>query len=169
MAVSLIRVSNDRLAHSIQHHPAKVSLLTLKQLFLIVFACMQTALLILHILYPTLRTRATLAAATLNVLDAIGLCVLSHSEHLHSIRPSAVINVYLLLTLPFDIVRSRTLFGGATKPVAALFTSALVIKVMILIAEAIDKQNILLDRYKCSSPEVTSGIYSRSFFWWLNT
>ena len=40
---------------------------------------------------------------------------------------------------------------------------------MILIAEAIEKRSILIDRYRNSSPEVTSGIYSRSFFWWLNT
>lgn len=39
---------------------------------------------------------------------------------------------------------------------------------MILITEAIEKRGILLDRYQDSSPEVTSGIYSRSFFWWLN-
>jgi ATP-binding cassette subfamily C (CFTR/MRP) protein 1 len=39
---------------------------------------------------------------------------------------------------------------------------------MILITEAIEKRDILLDRYQNSSPEITSGIYSRSFFWWLN-
>ena len=39
---------------------------------------------------------------------------------------------------------------------------------MILIKEAIEKRGILLDRYQDSSPESTSGIYSRSFFWWLN-
>ncbi|KAG0646471.1 abc multidrug transporter B [Hyphodiscus hymeniophilus] len=39
---------------------------------------------------------------------------------------------------------------------------------MILITEAIEKRSILLDRYQDSSPETTSGIYSRSFFWWLN-
>jgi ATP-binding cassette, subfamily C (CFTR/MRP), member 1 len=39
---------------------------------------------------------------------------------------------------------------------------------MILITEAIEKHGILLDRYQNSSPEITSGIYSRSFFWWLN-
>lgn len=158
-----------QLPHSIHQHPGRFILLTLIQLFLVVFALMQTVLLVLHILYSNLRTRGTLAAAALNVLDAVGLCMLSHSEHIHSIRPSAIINVYLLLTLPFDIVRSRTLFGGATKAVAAFFTSTLAIKVMILVAEAVEKRRILLDRYRYSSPEVTSGIYSRSFFWWLNT
>jgi ATP-binding cassette subfamily C (CFTR/MRP) protein 1 len=130
---------------------------------------MQTALLILHALNPILRTRATLAAATLGVFDGLALCFLSHSEHFYSIRPSAIINTYLLLTLPFDGARARTLWlGRATRPVAAAFTSALGIKLFILIAEAIEKRSILLDRYRNSSPEATSGIYSRSFFWWLN-
>lgn len=131
---------------------------------------MQTVLLILHALSPSLRTRATIAASALALIDALGLCMLSHSEHIRSVRPSAIINVYLLLTLPFDVARARTLWlSGATKSIAAVFTSTLGVKVMILIAEAIEKRGILIDRYRNSSPEVTSGIYSRSFFWWLNS
>jgi ATP-binding cassette, subfamily C (CFTR/MRP), member 1 len=131
---------------------------------------MQTALLVLYAVKPVLRTRATLAAAALTLVDALGLCLLSHAEHLYSIRPSAIINVYLLISLLFDIARSRTLWlDGASRSVAAVFSSTIGIKVMILIIEGIEKRSILLDRYRHSSPEVTSGIYSRSFFWWLNT
>lgn len=139
------------------------------QLFLVVFSCMQTVLLILYTINNTLRTRATLAAASFGLVDSLGLCILSHSEHIHSVRPSAIINVYLLLTLPFDAARSRTLWlDGATKSTAAVFTSTVAVKLMILITEAIEKRSILLERYRYSSPEATSGIYSRSFFWWLN-
>ena len=130
---------------------------------------MQTVLLILHALNPILKTRATLAAAALGVLDGLALCFLSHSEHNHSTRPSTIINAYLLLTLPFDVARARTLWlGRATRAVAAAYTSTLGIKLIIIIAEAIEKRSILLDRYRSASPEATSGIYSRSFFWWLN-
>lgn len=126
-------------------------------------------LLILHALNPTLRTRATLVAAALGVVDGLALCFLSHSEHNHSIRPSTLINTYLLLTLPFDTARARTLWlGRATRPVAATFSSSLAIKLIILITEAIEKRSILLDQYRLTSPEATSGIYSRSFFWWVN-
>ncbi|RFU28601.1 hypothetical protein B7463_g7731, partial [Scytalidium lignicola] len=152
--------------------PRKVLKSTLhsqKILFLIVHALMQTVFLVLHALSLSLRTHATIAASALTLIDALGLCVLSHLEHIGSVRPSVIINVYLLLTVPFDIARARTLWiGGATKPIAAIFTSTLGVKLMILIAEAIEKRSILLDRYRDSSPEVTSGIYSRSFFWWLN-
>jgi len=81
-----------------------------------------------------------------------------------------LINVYLLLTLLFDVVRSRTLWKkGASTTIAALFTSSTCVKIIILITEAVEKRNILLVPFQHSSPEATSGIYSRSMFWWLNT
>jgi hypothetical protein len=74
-----------------------------------------------------------------------------------------------LLTLPFDAARARTLWiAGATRPIAAVFTSTLGVKIMILVIEAVEKRGILLEPYQGTSPEATSGIYSRSFFWWLN-
>lgn len=130
---------------------------------------MQATLLVLYAIKPALRSRATLAAAVLSLLDAIGLCMLSRAEHINSVRPSVIINAYLVLTLPFDAAKSRTLWlDGATKSTAAIFSSSVALKVMILVAEAIEKRGILLDRYRHVSPEVTSGLYSRSFFWWLN-
>lgn len=57
---------------------------------------------------------------------------------------------------------------GSTKSVAATFSSTIGVKCMILITEAIEKRHILLDRYQHATPEATSGIYSRSFFFWLN-
>jgi hypothetical protein len=102
---------------------------------------MQTALLVLYALKPILRTRATLAAAVLTLIDALGLCLLSHAEHLYSIRPSAIINVYLLITLLFDVARARTLWlGRATGSVAAVFSSTIGVKVMVLVIEAIEKR-----------------------------
>ncbi|MAD85034.1 MAG: hypothetical protein CL912_18905 [Deltaproteobacteria bacterium] len=41
-------------------------------------------------------------------------------------------------------------------------------KVVVAIAEAIEKRKILLPPYQRGSPEATSGIYSRSLFWWFN-
>ena len=107
---------------------------------------MHTALVILNAATPILRTTATLDAATLALVASIGLCLLSHMEHLHSVRPSALINIYLIITLPFDVARSRTYFlHNETRTIAAVFTSALAIKILILISEAIEKRRILLE------------------------
>ncbi|MCJ1434939.1 hypothetical protein MMC27_004309 [Xylographa pallens] len=158
---------------SLRSESRKVSrsfLLDNKLMFLAVFAIMQMVLLVLHATNSALRTRATIAAATLTFIDALSLCILSHLEHVRSVRPSAIINIYVLLTLPLDVARSRTLWlNGGTKSIAAVFTGTVGIKLLVLIVEAIEKRGILLPRYRNTSPETTSGIYSRSFFWWLNT
>jgi ATP-binding cassette, subfamily C (CFTR/MRP), member 1 len=140
-----------------------------EQLFLMMFTSMQTALLVLYALNSSLCSRAIIAASALTLLDTLGLCLLSHLEHIRSTRPSAIINIYLLLTIPFDVVRARTLWlSGATGSLAAVVTSTLGVKIMVLITEAREKHSILLDRYQNSSLETKSGIYSRLFFWWLN-
>ncbi|KAF7960469.1 hypothetical protein EAE96_000149 [Botrytis aclada] len=141
-----------------------------KLLFLGVFTIMQTVHLVMNATTSTLKTRATMPAAALLLVDALGLFALSNLEHLHSVRPSALINVWLLFTLPFDMARARSLWlVHENNPTAAVFTSALGVKIMVIITEAVEKRHILLDRYRNTSPETTSGIYSRSFFWWLNT
>ncbi|KAJ5642139.1 hypothetical protein N7490_006139 [Penicillium lividum] len=140
-----------------------------KQAFLGVFAALQLALVILHILNPSLRTNFTIAASVLAFVVSLGLCFLSHLEHARSIRPSPLINGYILLTLIFDVARSRTLFlNGASKSIASCFAGMIGVKVLVLLAEATEKHGILLEAYRHLSPEETSGIYSKSFFFWLN-
>lgn len=95
--------------------------------------------------------------------------VASHLEHIRSLRPSAVTNIYFLFTLIFDLARLRTLFTLNASPfVAGCFASMTVLKAIVLVAEATEKRRLVLDWYCNLSPEETSGIYSRSFFIWLN-
>jgi ATP-binding cassette, subfamily C (CFTR/MRP), member 1 len=76
-----------------------------------------------------------------------------------------------LISLPFDIARLRTLFlleTLTTRSVATILTLSTLVKVGVIIIEAANKRKILLARYQGLPPEATSGIYSRSVFWWLN-
>lgn len=57
---------------------------------------------------------------------------------------------------------------GAPQHIAAVFTVTVAVKLALTIMEAIEKRNILLEPYQDVHPEVTSGIYSRALFWWLN-
>ena len=140
-----------------------------KLIFLAMFAAIHLSLLILHILNSSLRTIATISASALAFLASLGLCLLSRLEHSRSIRPSPIINGYILLTLVFDIARTRTLFlDSNSRFIAGIFSSMIGVKVMVLLAEAVEKRHILLAPYRDLSPEETSGIYSRSFFFWLN-
>ncbi|KAJ5663871.1 hypothetical protein N7507_004602 [Penicillium longicatenatum] len=140
-----------------------------KSVLLATFATIHLALLILHILNSSLRTIATIAASVLAFIASLGLCLLSRLEHSRSIRPSPIINGYIFLTLIFDIARVRTLFLDSNNgSIAGLFSSMIGVKVMILLAEAVEKRKLLLPPYRGLSPEETSGIYSKSFFFWLN-
>lgn len=102
-------------------------------------------------------------------VNGLLLLFLSHAEHTRSVRPSTLITVYLFLTLLFDCVIARTLWllGGAGV-IVRLSTSTIPIKFLVLAIEVWEKRSILLSQYQYLSPEVTSGILSRSVFWWLN-
>ena len=105
----------------------------------------------------------------MSLASAVGLGCLSYMEHVRSIRPSPIINAYLLLTLPMDFAQVRTLWlRGASITTAAVLTSVNVTKVAVLIVEAIEKRGLLLSPFETKAPESTSGIYSRASFWWLN-
>lgn len=111
-----------------------------------------------------------MAASSLDFTAACTLFLLSCFEHSRSITPSTVIGLYLLFSIPFDAVRLRTLFlvGGSARSIAHLQSLSLAIKLIVLITEAVEKRSILLESYRELPPEATSGVYSRSVFWWLN-
>lgn len=110
------------------------------------------------------------AAAVLVFVAGLLLIFVSHAEHIRSVRPSSLISAYLFFTLLFDCVVSRTLWLlDGTGVRARLFTSTVAIKVLVLGIEAWEKRSILLAQYRDLSPEVTSGILSRSVFIWLNS
>ncbi|KAI5243109.1 putative multidrug resistance protein, partial [Aureobasidium subglaciale] len=52
--------------------------------------------------------------------------------------------------------------------VARLFSSALALKIVILVLEAWEKGSLLRSPYRDATPEARSGLYNRSVFWWLN-
>jgi ATP-binding cassette subfamily C (CFTR/MRP) protein 1 len=115
-------------------------------------------------------SKASVPAASLSFLASLLLLGLSHLEHLRAVRPSMLINVYLLFTLLFDIAKVRTLWlNDATTHLAAVYSSSIGIKLLTLITEAFEKRDILLDRFMHPSPEVTSGIYNLSTFGWLSS
>ena len=100
---------------------------------------------------------------------ALGLCLLSHLEHIRNIRPSWILNVYLLISLALDVARARTLWAiPDNRTVAITFIVAIVLKSILLALEAKEKRDILLPGYRDLSPEATCGVFNAWFFWWLN-
>lgn len=123
---------------------------------------------VVEVSQSSLRTRASLAASLLALVATLGLCILSYLEHIKNIRPSSIINAYLLLTVPFDAAQLRTKWlRGDDVAANGVASTILAVKISLLISEAIEKRGILFTPYSRSSPEDTSGLYSRGLFWWL--
>lgn len=137
-----------------------------------VYTVLQLAVLLYWALnaekWPFFQLRTS--AAVLAFVDGLLLLFLSHMEHARTVRPSTIINVYLLFTLLFDCVVVRTLWltnYGTT--ISALSITTITIKLFVLTSEAWEKRCLLLSQYQNLSPETTSGILAQSVFWWLNS
>ncbi|KAJ4385223.1 hypothetical protein N0V93_010284 [Gnomoniopsis smithogilvyi] len=136
------------------------------------YAAVQTALLVAWTRPGASGTRASLAAAVLDLVDVLALAALSWLEHAYSPRPSTLINVYLLASLVFDAVQLRTLWlidqRHPDNVLPAEFSSALVIKTSILFLEAVEKGQFLPpEEWTSRSPEETAVVFSRSLLIWL--
>ena len=90
-------------------------------------------------------------------------------EHERSIRPSLIIQFFLSLTILLDAARVRTLWlQSYNNAVAAVTTVSFVFKLLLVGAETVQKQDVLRSPWNLTSAEATSGLFSRSVFWWLN-
>jgi len=143
---------------------------------LVVIACylaLQVALLVSWAQPGAYRTTASVPAATLCLVAALTLAPLSWLEHAYSPRPSALINVYLLVSLFFDAVQLRTFWlnkeeGRSDISLAAVATASLVIKTGLLALEVVEKRHFLGSEWTSKSPELTAGVYSRALLVWLH-
>ncbi|KAL6875382.1 P-loop containing nucleoside triphosphate hydrolase protein [Trichoderma longibrachiatum] len=117
-----------------------------------------------------LNTRFSLAAAILNLVAACCIVLLSHIEHVKSIRPSFLLTSYLFTSLLFDAARLRTEWLlSVNVAYAAVLSTSTILKLALLVLENVEKRRILLDSSKEQSRESTSGPFSRGFFVWLNS
>ncbi|KAM0557995.1 hypothetical protein ACHAPJ_005161 [Fusarium lateritium] len=156
----------------LKREPRKVtenSRLLIKLGLITIYTGLQLVILTYWSVGPLPTSQSQIAAAALVFINGLLLALLSYVEHTRSVRPSTIINVYLLFTSLFDCAIARTLWllDGA-HAVARLFTAATSAKALVLISEAWEKRSILRAQYLELSPESTSGILSRSVFWWIN-
>lgn len=114
-------------------------------------------------------TRAALPSAILSFLAGFAILGLSRLEHSRTIRPSSLLNAYLLISLAFDAVQVRTLYlKHVDRAILGLFSADVGIKLILLLLESQNKRSQLRAPYRSYPPETTSGVFNRSFFLWLN-
>jgi ATP-binding cassette subfamily C (CFTR/MRP) protein 1 len=93
-------------------------------------------------------------------------------EHTRTVRPSLLLDLYLLFSLLFDIAHTRTLWlrqgGDSNRLIAILSSLGVGIKLVLLFLELWQKKKILKFEYRDYPPEALAGTPNRAFFWWLN-
>lgn len=134
------------------------------------YIILQVALSILWILRSVPKSRLTIACNALTIFGYCTLLVLSYLEHTRSLRPSNVLCVYFVISIPLDLPRIRTLFFlPGSQTVARFFLASFVIKVLLFALEVSEKRRLLCLEWSDASPEATSSVISRALFLWLNT
>ncbi|KAK1640158.1 ATPase-like protein [Colletotrichum phormii] len=146
-------------------------LLCLKLSALVAYSGLQLGHLILTCRGTYWSSQLGLASDALNFVASLIIILLSFLEHARSPRPSMLLGVYLLITVLFDIARTRTQWLSADSAndfrQARLSIASVILKVVVLIIESRKKKPASASE-KQQSPEATSGIISLSTYFWVN-
>lgn len=114
----------------------------------------------------------SVAGAALVFAASLSAIALSSLEHSRARRPSTLLNIYILLSLIFDIVQARTAWLSIASwhqtILARLFTSSIAVKVIVLCLEAIPKTKWIHWNAAEHSPEESSSVFSLGVYYWLN-
>ncbi|RHZ73317.1 hypothetical protein CDV55_106015 [Aspergillus turcosus] len=118
-----------------------------KRVCILVLGALHIVLLVLWAQPSAPVTDASVAAAALGLPVSLAMGLLSHAQHMRSVHPCTLLNIYLLLSLLCDIVQTRTLWllHGSTAIAGVLTT-----------------------KYRHASIESTSGVWNKMLFWWVN-
>ncbi|KAF1998927.1 P-loop containing nucleoside triphosphate hydrolase protein [Amniculicola lignicola CBS 123094] len=117
----------------------------------------------------TVKTSATVGMIIINILATFILAIVSNFEHYRNSRPSSPIIIYLIVTWFFDIARIRTLWATQNaRPLGSMLVLATLTKFSLLVLEAKEKRNSLLDQERYRAPEYTANFFNRLVFFWVN-
>ncbi|KAI5460736.1 multidrug resistance-associated protein [Mariannaea sp. PMI_226] len=139
----------------------------------VAYAALRLALLVLISSGPGRHARLFVPSAVLESVASVAILALSLLEHSRSLRPSTILAAYLLLALLFDITQTRSLYlaaeSAAEHRYAHVFTAATVVNGILVVTESKQKSRLVPLGDKRHGPEDTSGLYSLSTFFWVNT
>lgn len=139
-----------------------------RQVAIAAYGLLQLTLLVLWAL-NSYSPQTAVPAAALELCAVLLVSVLSYVEHKKSIRPSSLIQTYLLFSILFDITEIRSVwFIPGYRAVAGTLIAAILIKATIVLLEAGDKVQSSQPVQKKTSPEEISSIFGQSTFFWLN-
>ncbi|OAQ98836.1 hypothetical protein LLEC1_04924 [Akanthomyces lecanii] len=142
----------------------------LKLASLLGLAALQLALAVLGSRAVQFR-QLLIASTVLGLLASLSMGALSVFEHARDARPSVILNIYLPLTLLFDLASIRTFWSSSSGHDSAvftgIFTAAVAVKAFAVCLEATQKGRWISSKDVKRSPEETSGLYGIATCAWL--
>lgn len=132
--------------------------------------CLNVANLILRSTAHGDYTGSTWAASALGIAAACALSAILYVEHLHAIRASAFLGIYLFLTALLDGTECRSYITRSLIPLGVLRGVSAAVRLVLLVLEEVPKVNLLIDPIirNASGGEATSGFWSRTFFFFMS-
>ncbi|KAJ9142479.1 Multidrug resistance-associated protein 1 [Pleurostoma richardsiae] len=137
------------------------------------YAAVELSLLVMSAAKAVRLRELFISSSALTFITAICMVAVSFLEHSRSPRPSILLSSYLVLTLLFDVVQTRTLWLAARNndeiSFSRLTTAAVALKALMTFLESQHKTRWVQWDVKQHSPEETTGIYGLAAFIWLNS
>lgn len=113
-------------------------------------------------------TAASIPSAVISLIATILIPLVSHFEHLKTIRPSTLLISFLSLTCLFEAARTRTYWLSGEVALAVTTSVALGMRLIALYFETLSKSGLLLPHDEKIAVELLAGPISRTVFHWLN-
>ncbi|OAA69268.1 ABC transporter, transmembrane domain, type 1 [Akanthomyces lecanii RCEF 1005] len=111
----------------------------------------------------------SVAAAAVNVADAVFLALLAKLSHIRSMTPSKLIIAFTFFSTVLDGFRYRTIFlVDELAPLTSTFGASITAKAVLFGLEARSKRSIMIGDWKTLGAEETSSIVGQLFLWWVN-
>ncbi|KAI1859369.1 hypothetical protein JX265_010372 [Neoarthrinium moseri] len=141
-----------------------------KLISIVLYAALQLASLVLWAKNGGRYSQLSAVSFGLTFAAAGMMLCLSHREYTRNVRPSSVLEVYLLLQALSDITRTCTLWLASDATSLKIFMTTITANILLLFAqEAWGKSpQIFNEKQYDNRPEQMSGIANRAVFFWLN-
>ncbi|TKX18902.1 ABC transporter-7 [Elsinoe australis] len=139
-----------------------------KTLSSLCFAGFSLALLVISTQLADPWRRSETSAGVVSFLAALVCLALSHLEHFRSVRPSMLLQLYLMVAVIVEAVHLRTVWIRSTNvTMKTVCCGQLASCAIFLLSESIGKESILLRR-TTRSPQDVNDLFSQRLFFWLN-
>ncbi|KAH9209825.1 P-loop containing nucleoside triphosphate hydrolase protein [Leptodontidium sp. 2 PMI_412] len=127
-------------------------------------------LCLLHVLIGAQNPRnISTVTASISLIAACSLCLLSFLEHTRSICPSTLIILYLLSSSVGHIIQlSIPAYQSQNVEIQGFRLAQVCLELAFLITECRSKSSFLKPQYQDLSPEETASVLGRTFFSWIN-